>query len=284
MDSFQAVPAMMRLLVVGLTESAEMQPLSAALSGVTSLMKIDLVPDVDAAVDFASVRGLYPDLMIVCQHWPDEYTTSDVRQLVACVPMARLLCCYGPWCESDGRNRETWPAGARIPAMIVESRLRGEIDVLLGRRPPLPLTASRDETFDFNLCNHDSKKAHSPRTIQIRTPDRELERWLGELVTAAEHEYASATAEGTQNIATDVILWDLDPWDARRLASEFRQIQSAFDSEGEAPAIIGLMGLPYPEDLVAARSLGMKTILHKLAPSNEIVAAIAWASSARFAA
>lgn len=265
----------MRLLVVGLAESPEMLPLAAALLELASTVQVDRAVHVDQAVELVESRGLYPDLVIVCQHWPDEYTIADVRQLVACAPMARLICCYGPWCESDGRNRETWPTGARIPAMLVAGRLGREIDVLLGCRSPLPLTASRDETFEFNLCNHDSKKGHSPRTIQIRTPDRELERWLGELVTFAGHECASATAERTPNLATDVILWDLDPWDARRLADEFRQIQSDFAPENEAPAIIGLMGLPYPEDLVAAKSFGMKTILHKLAPSDEIVAALA---------
>jgi len=91
-----------------------------------------------------------PELVIVCQHWPNEYTSADVRKLLTAFPLARLVCCYGPWCASDGRTRDIWPLSVRVPAEFAVRRIDIELEVMAGTRPPLPLTASRDEIFLFD--------------------------------------------------------------------------------------------------------------------------------------
>jgi hypothetical protein len=92
----------------------------------------------------------YPDLVVVCQHWPDEFTERDVRRLLTLSPLARLSCCYGPWCQSDGRSRDIWPLATRVPVESAAGRIARELEVLAGLRRPLPLTASRDEVFLFD--------------------------------------------------------------------------------------------------------------------------------------
>jgi len=94
--------------------------------------------------------GWFPELVLVCQHGSDEYTTPDVHRLIGLYPLARLVCCYGPWCASDGRTRDIWPLAVRVPVDAAPDRIRRELDVLSGSRQPLPLTASRDEIFLFD--------------------------------------------------------------------------------------------------------------------------------------
>jgi len=105
------------------------------------------VPEVLAK---SSADGWHPDLVIACQHWPDEYTANEVRQLLRGFPLARLICCYGPWCASDGRTRDVWPLSIRVSAACAPRRIDLELDVIAGTRRPLPLTASRDEIFLFD--------------------------------------------------------------------------------------------------------------------------------------
>jgi hypothetical protein len=94
--------------------------------------------------------GWFPEVVIVCQHGSDEFAEPDVHRLIGLFPLARLVCCYGPWCASDGRTRDIWPLAVRVPVDAAPDRIRRELDVLSGRRQPLPLTASRDEIFLFD--------------------------------------------------------------------------------------------------------------------------------------
>jgi hypothetical protein len=98
----------------------------------------------------SSMDGWLPDLVIACQHWSEEYTATDVRQILGVFPLARLICCYGRWCASDGRTRDVWPLSIRVSADFAPRRIDLELEVLAGTRRPLPLTASRDEIFLFD--------------------------------------------------------------------------------------------------------------------------------------
>jgi hypothetical protein len=139
------------LLVIGDFFSPTMTPLRDVVERL-----VESGCDARFAAGVAEVRarwaedGWFPELVLVCQHWSDEFTTQDVHCLIARYPLARLVCCYGPWCASDGRTRDIWPLAVRVPTDAAPDRIRRELDVLAGRRRPLPLTASRDEIFLFD--------------------------------------------------------------------------------------------------------------------------------------
>lgn len=131
-----------------------------------------LVKDGSAVVHFAkamteacargSAEAEFPDVVLICQHWPDEFTQHDVRRLLTAFPLARLACCYGPWCESDGRTRDIWPLSVRVPVRCAAGRIARELEVLAGLRASLPLTASRDEIFLFD--------ADEPMNVKLALP------------------------------------------------------------------------------------------------------------------
>ena len=94
-----------------------------------------------------------PDLVIVCQSWPDEFSASEVSEALGRWPLALWVCCYGAWCDSDGRTRSIWPISVRVPVAEAEHRLKHVWQVLAEQQgEPLPLTASRDEAFEFDHC------------------------------------------------------------------------------------------------------------------------------------
>lgn len=131
------------VLVVGATQTPEMRPVEALLRTVLpdpSLRRIERLSAACAADPSA-------DLIVACQSWSDEYTAGEVAALLSAAPLARVLCVYGRWCDSDGRTRDIWPLAVRVPAAEFEVRLRRELTVLQGTVPPLPLTAARGEIF-----------------------------------------------------------------------------------------------------------------------------------------
>jgi hypothetical protein len=130
-------------LLIGDTQPAELHPVEALLRAPFPGPKLRRVERLSAA----RVADLSADLIVVCQSWSDEYTAGEVAALLSAAPLARILCVYGRWCDSDGRTRDVWPLAVRVPAAKFETRLLHELKVLAGTLPPLPLTATRTEIF-----------------------------------------------------------------------------------------------------------------------------------------
>ncbi len=138
-----------------------------------------------SAADFRSSRqligsGWFPDLVIALHAWPDQFSVSDAGELISLCPLARVLCCFGPWCDSDGRTRAIWPLGVRVSAAGFASRFEHEVDFLANRREaggPLPLTASRTEIFEFDFA-HTPTRRESNQKFSVISPDRRFRDML----------------------------------------------------------------------------------------------------------
>lgn len=143
----------MSFLVIGDVSSTAMKPVRVCVEAlVADGADARFAADVSQLSKGTSWDGWHPDLVIVCQHWSDEYGEADVQRLLVSFPLARLVCCYGLWCESDGRTRDVWPLSVRVPARCAAERIGRELEVIVGTRAPLPLTASRDEIFLFDAA------------------------------------------------------------------------------------------------------------------------------------
>ena len=101
---------------------------------------------VDAALQSDSAG----ELVLVLQHWSDEFSGTEIRRLLESRPLARFVVVQGAWCASDGRTRQAWPAAICVSASEVSQRLDRERAVLSGRLAPLPWTAGLDEIFAFD--------------------------------------------------------------------------------------------------------------------------------------
>ena len=150
-----------------------------------------------------------PDLIVVLQCSPDEYSRHDVHQLLAFAPLARVIVCAGAWCESESRNRDLWPQAVRLPIWASQGRLQQEWQLLLGSESfnPLLWSASREEIF---ACDMRSNAIHQhPQQVMLDSPDPAYVRFLREFVSAQGHQVVRTSPT--------LIVFDVDPWGAERI-------------------------------------------------------------------
>lgn len=258
----------LNVLVLGDDSTAEMQPLREAKSQLFA--DDDLRRSRDAApalAESAEQVDCFPDLIVVCQNWPDEFSADDVRDLLESFPLARLVCGYGPWSESDGRTRATWPSGCRVPVAHAARRIAREADSLRsGRTVGLPpLTAARDEVFEFGYaCPKSPPSSLDGWTVSVVSPDAALRRMLIAAATTARCRIVSET----EPCGCRLVLWDADPWspDQRRKLLDLRE-------RSPAATIVAVAGLPcagLTEELLVA---GADRVVSKLASLEQLFSA-----------
>lgn len=139
----------LQLLVVGRKTSAEFQPIIRFLESLSPDGRNSFsIEQIAVDTEKKPPQNLQPDLIVVLQSHPDEFDENDVEYLISRYPLARLVCCYGSWCESFQRTREAWPLMCCVPARNALERIQQDLRAIIGERKPLPLTASRTESFD----------------------------------------------------------------------------------------------------------------------------------------
>ncbi len=247
----QAEQTLPFVLVLGDTDRGEMRPLMTWLEErVLSAARYRVARDVTTA-NALFAAGEFPDLIVVLQSWPNEYSTQDVNRLLSFAPLARVIVCYGAWCESDGRNHNVWPLSVRVPVWAAPPRIEREWTLLLtpGEITPLPWSASREEVF---AADHPSSSIFTGRqSVVIDSPDAAYRQFLSEI----------SVAEGSV-VSLDeptVVLFDADPWSPSRSAvmQELRVRYPRAD-------LIALVSLADPTMLAELHQLGADNVLHKL--------------------
>jgi len=244
------------ILVFGQLDSPEMETVRKDLM----LSGVKVIPgSLQAATPLDPDQ--FPDLIIVCQQWPDEYSSRQVHGLLVRHPLARLLCCYGPWCDSDGRNRDIWPAGSRVPVSGFRSRLDLETALLLGLpgAAVLPLTASRTEVFELQFAMNVSPPIAG--RFAVVSPDC---AWRGML------ESGLRTAGGQVVPVADasVILFDLDPDTPEQLAT-----MSTLECTPPC-TVVALVGLCTSDIAARAQRHGASAVGSKLLPLSSLLETI----------
>ncbi|MCA8997997.1 MAG: hypothetical protein KDA80_13455 [Planctomycetaceae bacterium] len=132
-----------KLLILG-----QIQRMEAAVGVATGLAHaIVTYPGVEEAL---ADQDFVPDLVLVLQHSPDEYSPDEVELLLSKFPASRFSVCLGPWCASYGRTRRYWPLAVTVFEDKLAERLKREAEVIHGIREPLPWSANWDEVFAFD--------------------------------------------------------------------------------------------------------------------------------------
>ena len=108
--------------------------------------------NVAAALDGWDSLATEPEMTVVLQSWSDESAQPDVNQLIGKTLFQRLLCCIGPWCESDGRNRDVWPRALCVQSRLAESVIAAELRSIHAGHLPVAPTSSSDEVFTHRMA------------------------------------------------------------------------------------------------------------------------------------
>lgn len=250
----------LQILIIGEVNRAEVAALMEWIPETLQGATLTEWTGIAEAIGYIERTQQQPDLIIVIQSHPDEYSRSEVDALGLLVPLARWVVCCGAWCESEGRTRQLWPLAVRVPLRSAMSRIRDEWRLLCGEDvSPLPLSGSREEAF---AADHPSlEKASGQVTVLVDSPDREYARYLCELLAEAGHEVHRTAA--SSDWSPRVILFDLDPrGSARRKVADELQERHPFSQ------FIGLMSMPEVE------SIDDYPVIPKLGSQQQILDAI----------
>jgi hypothetical protein len=227
-----------------------------------------------SAADFKSSgqligSGWFPDLVIALQTWPDQFSATEVEELISLCPLARILCCFGPWCDSDGRTRSIWPLGVRVPFAGFAPRFEHEMALLANNRDagrPLPLTASRTEIFEFDFGRSQWRDS-SNQPFSVVSPDgRFREMLVSALKTAGLRLHEFDKLDETP--AT--IIFDADPWDSDRKAA----LATILAAHPRA-RLVACLGFPRPHIETKLRDAGANAVWFKLSPLTELIDCLA---------
>ncbi|MCA9018273.1 MAG: hypothetical protein KDA77_23325, partial [Planctomycetaceae bacterium] len=248
------------VLIVGNDHTCEMQPVR------------DAVPEICSGaqtVRCASLEGIpgearFPDLILLCQNWPDEFDPHTLNDLVSRFPVSRFICCYGVWSEADGRTRSNLPLSIRVPARCVITRLQLEWEIIRGDREAFPLTSGRDEMFLIEASHHSLQLAVQGEAplIRVVSGDRAYQIMLEEMIVS----WGGRISQDMCDKGTNLVIMDLDPWE--RVVHELETQTTV-----TAP-MIGVMGLAHPETIAVAKRWGIETLICKVAPEQELFQAV----------
>lgn len=264
-DTGEEVLPLPRVVLLGNPDSSEFLDVRKTLTATVPEETLTQVRDV-AGLARLFQQGEFPDLIIVVQTWSDEFPFQEFLALSGFGPLSRVLCCYGPWCVSDGRSRQDWPLALRVPLEHFAPALRREMRQLttpVSDVAPLPWTAGRDEIYRRRQPGITVGSASGSRSVvRVISPDRKLAEMWTELVRKAGFPIAAEGAAGGGQLA----LWDIDPWTV-----ESRARWNDFRRHHPATKIVALAGFVTPDTVRELRDLGATAVLCKLLPLDALL-------------
>ena len=81
----------LNLLIVGQTQRAEAKPLVEWLSATLSTAVQEHFTDLTLALEAALRTNTIPDLIVIVQSQPDEFSSTEIASLFAFAPLARVV-------------------------------------------------------------------------------------------------------------------------------------------------------------------------------------------------
>lgn len=243
-------PRLPVVIILGDADRAEMHCLIERLNRrISDSCRWIRAPEISGILNAAAGNG-FPDLIIVLQNWSNEYSRDEINRLFAFAPLARVVVCYGAWCDSDGRNHNLWPPAVRVPVWAALSRIEHEWRLLqnASNHQLLPWSASRDETF---AADHPAIEPVAGYSYLVDTPDPAFGQFIVEIMREAGHQLVEEQPA--------VVLIDIDPWCPSR-AVVVKSLRGQFP--GAIGVAIGNLVLPSIENEL--RALGITAVSHKL--------------------
>lgn len=272
-------------LLLGSVSDPEFEGVVALLRGVVLHQRLQ------EAETWHAARNLYPpgrqppELVVICQSWSDQFPAEEIHGLIAWLPFARIICCYGPWCDSDGRTRELWPLAVRISAAeavsVVGTALRelpsaGGLAAAVpgsGRRAPggdverLPLTASRAEIYAARYGRPGAVSLQS-QTLVVNSPDRPWREMIEKLILSHQGLVLKAEPDSIPPLSRQPhwLIWDADPAGPAR-----RQPLDQWRQACPGLRVLACVGFPRHDLTQSLRQQGIDVVWPKLAPLTDLV-------------
>ena len=171
--------------VIGRSHASEFRGLVRQIQNSTDIQITGLFDTIEEALHAGLADHLPADIVVVLQAFSDEYSAADAGQLIGRMLFRRVLCCYGPWCLSDGRTHEIWPVVARVSVASAWNVIKQEVCNIGANRAALLPMAAAEEVFAHRAIVESEDYPTSYDAILIVSDDRTLRETIAELLRHA---------------------------------------------------------------------------------------------------
>jgi DNA-binding NarL/FixJ family response regulator len=241
-------------LLVGRTDRAEFAEVRASLAELGAVLDA-----VDPIVAESLLRQHSPDVIVLAQAFPGEFSSAAVDRLRVRAPLARFVALLGSWCEGEGRTGQPWPACLRIYWHQWASRAIPELGRLRDGLPStfsLPLTVSEEERA---LAAAERPVARREGLVVVRSAEYAMFECLAGACRAVGREVVSwRSGELPLGRAIDAGLFDVAECDAEEIA----QLRAFADAIAPAP-VVAIAGFPRIDDCRRLRGSGATAVVSK---------------------
>ena len=186
------------VLLVGSTQRREFREAGEA---VDRLAEVTRAVDVEAALTVLGEGRLAPEVIVVAQAYPGEFSPEAVDRLRRLAPLARVVGLLGSWCEGEMRTGEPWPAAIRLYWHQWLAQCDRELGRLLDGRCSswvLPATATDEERL---LAQDFRPPPQRDGLIVIHARRFETHDWLS--TACRRHGYSTAWLRPSEPIRVD---------------------------------------------------------------------------------
>jgi CheY-like chemotaxis protein len=131
----------------------------------------------DAAAELADGQWA-PDLIVIAQAYPGQFSQAAVDTLRRRAPLARVVALLGSWCEGEMRTGRPWPGVIRLYGHQGLARCGRQLRQLVEGRLSawdLPATATEEERF---LAAASTPWPKRQGLVAIATRRADMEAWL----------------------------------------------------------------------------------------------------------
>ncbi len=244
------------ILLVGNTDRREFRRSGAVLD---ELGRVVAAADADSAHAVLAGGRIVPDLIVVAQAYPGQFTTESIDRLRRLAPLARVLGLLGSWCEGETRSGEPWPAAIRIYWHQWLPRVATEIaDLREGvcSTWALPMTASEEER---QVLVADKPFSKREGLIVISAVQFDVQDWL--VAACARRGYSTIWLRPDRPVEVERPTAAVFDGDQCR-GAELRALKQLAAALGPVP-IVALLDFPRAEDRDRALAAGAAAVISK---------------------
>ena len=216
--------------------------------------------DVDSAAAALDEGRIAPDVILIAQAFPGQFSPEAVDRLRRLAPLARVVGLLGSWCEGEMRSGTPWPAAMRTYWHQWPTRCRREFERLIRGEPcglALPVTATDEERAlaDAELLDD----GESVGLVVICSQSRDMWAWLSGacrsrgFTTVWQRDANAVCVEGATAAIFDAT--DLGPAECDQLRRMSAALQPA--------PVVALLSFPRIDQEQLALSSGATAVLSK---------------------
>ena len=242
-----------RVLITGDLEHREFSDAVRWLENHTHLIKQKCI---DTALDQLSRMDTAPDVIVVAQSRPGQFSSSKIEHLHAASPLSRIVALLGSWCEGEMRTGRPWPGVTRVYWHQWPQRGARELSAGTMRSWSMPRTTSDAECV-LRLSNQRESVQSGLILIDAQTTSNfdylaDICRSVGWTCRRLEpSDYRSAKN-------AHCVIWNRGV-NEQRLSSQLRDLVR----KSHPAPVLALLDFPRREDQQMAISAGAKSVISK---------------------